>query len=382
MQNENGRIITHTNRQLVGKHSSEELIRKLRAKAENHFIEKIGKTKNFVSWREIGNTGWFLVKISDYDQKFKELSAIKVETFLFSVVVLVIFIVVSTLISYGITAPIKKLKRLINKVENGDLAVKSSFEGNDEIAELGRSFNQMILKLNELITKIKDEQRLKEEMQLELMQAQINPHFIFNTLNTIKWTAIINQATNTAELIEDFGRIIGTSIKGIDKLVTLKEELSNVRSYLNIQKARFNYPFQEMFQIPEDIYACKIPKFILQPLVENSITHGFGDQFEKGLNLKITAYQEEKRIIIEVKDDGCGISEEKLNQIMSEAWKNSNNRRFNGIGIYNVHKRIQLMFGKDFGLQVESRPGIGTTVKLILPLIAEEDSHDQSNDCR
>lgn len=381
MQNENGRIITHTNRQLVGTYSSAKLNSKLKLKTENHFIEKVGKTKNFVSWKEIGNTGWFLVKISDYDQKFKELSAIKIETFLFLIVVLVIYIIVTILISYGITVPIKKLKKLIHRVENGDLEAWSSFEGNDEIAELGRSFNQMILKVNELIKKIKEEQKLKEKLQLDLMQAQINPHFIFNTLNTIKWTAIINQATNTAKLIEDFGRIIGTCFKGIDKLITVDKELSNLKSYLNIQKARFNYPFREDVQIPRNIYSCMIPKLILQPLVENSITHGYGEHYEKCLNLLITAYQKEDKLIIIIQDDGCGISEAKLNQIMSKTWSNSDTQHFNGIGLFNVQKRIQLMFGEDFGLQVESQIGKGTTVKLVLPLIVEDDHYGQSDDC-
>ncbi|HYH04210.1 MAG TPA: sensor histidine kinase [Bacillota bacterium] len=381
MQNEDGQIITQTNRHLVGRYASRELIDKLKTRTENHFVQKDGKSRSFVSWREIGNTGWILIKISDYDLKLRELSAIKRETFIFIVVILLVFIMVTTLISYSITAPIKKLKRLIKRVEQGDFEANSSFYGNDEIAELGRSFNQMVLKINELITKIKDEQRLKEELQLELMQAQINPHFIFNTLNTIKWTAMINQATNTAQLIEDFGRIIGTSIKEMDKLITVREEIANVRSYLNIQKARFNYPLSDNIKIPENIAQCKIPKLILQPLVENSITHGYGNQYEKRITLTITAYQSEQHLIFEIEDDGCGISPEKLNQIVREIEEKSNARRTNGIGIYNVHKRIQLMFGEEFGLKIDIRINDGTTIKLILPFIPEEEAHDPSDDC-
>jgi len=381
--NSEGIIASHLDSSLVGKSIKDEpYIQAILAGGQNHFISEIGGKKKFVSYSPIGLTGWIVVKVSNYDTLFRDLLSIRNTNILYIFMISLIFIFVTSFIVISITRPLKKLRKSMKMVEEGNMDISVAVRGTDEVAQLGNSFNSMLLRINALIENIREKQKKEEELRLEVMQAQINPHFLFNTLNTIKWTAIISQAQNVANLIEALGRILEMSVKDINVLISVHDELENLKSYIQLQKARYNQRFIESIKIDKSLMDLKVPKLVLQPLVENSIIHGLSEERTDNLNIEISGKIFEDYLILTVHDDGVGIEPQKLLNILDDSQKNDHRNRFSRIGLQNVHKRIQLMFGEKYGLKIRSISGEGTDVEVRMPIITGDDLHGKGINSR
>jgi two-component system sensor histidine kinase YesM len=212
------------------------------------------------------------------------------------------------------------------------------------------------------------EQEAKRKSEMKALQAQINPHFLYNTLDSIVWMA----ETNNSEVVtmtEALARLFRITLSRGEDQITLEQELEHVRNYLIIQSLRYINKFDYELDAEESLLQNKVLKLILQPLVENSIYHGIKNKRQKG-HIRITARAEHGRLLILVQDDGIGMSPEKAATILQSA-ASDHKDRFSGIGVRNVHERIQLYYGPEYGLQFESKPGEGTTVKVWLPLPGE-----------
>ncbi|BCJ85594.1 sensor histidine kinase [Effusibacillus dendaii] len=205
-----------------------------------------------------------------------------------------------------------------------------------------------------------------QETQLRVLQSQINPHFLFNTLNTISRLAYLENAEQTQSVTYSLAKILRYSLRNIDQLVTLKEELEHVTNYLNIQQSRFRDRIQYEQTLELDVESVKIPILCIQPIIENAIVHGFEPQ-EGSVKLTLRAFTIGHKVVIEISDNGIGMSEENLVSIFSE--KETRGGHTTGIGIKNVHKRIQHCFGPDYGITaINSEMGAGTTVQITIPL--------------
>ena len=214
---------------------------------------------------------------------------------------------------------------------------------------------------------IKVNEKHKRIAEIKTLQAQINPHFLSNTLNTVKWLANAQKADNIETLVSSLIKLLHVSMGKGGDYISIREEIEYIRSYIQIQEFRYFDKFEVIFNIEEDILDYKILKFILQPIIENSIIHGIGPMDQKGL-ISVKAYKSEEELFFSVTDNGAGICDDKIEQVLKS---NGSSSTFSRIGIYNVNERIKLNFGEQYGLNIQSVEGLYTSVEIILPIIKE-----------
>ena len=267
---------------------------------------------------------------------------------------------VSYLISKRITEPVRSLSRTMAKVREGDLTARAEVSGNDEISGLSESFNEMTGRIAELMEKFEREQTEKRESVLWALKAQINPHFLYNTLDSIIWMAEAGQNEDVVEMTSALAKMLRASIGRDGERATLGLELENVRNYLRIQQYRYKSKLRYEIDVPENLYNRRVEHLMLQPLVENAIYHGIRSRKEGGL---VTIFAEERgeNLVITVEDNGAGMTQERIREVMDR------DREIGSMGVRNVDNRIKLTFGSEYGLKIESQPGAGTRVILTLP---------------
>ena len=283
------------------------------------------------------------------------------------VVVLVITWTLVIVISDSISKPLQHLCELTKQVGSGDFSMQKINGSGDEVATLESSFNTMVGKIEELVANVRCEQVNLRRTELKLLQAQINPHFLYNTLDTIIWMAEDGQSEEVVEIVgalSDFFRV--SLSKGRD-YITLKEEESHVKSYLQIQQFRYADILEYEIDIPEELGEYNILKLTLQPIVENAIYHGVKQKRGKS-KIMIHGSYKENHILLTVEDNGIGIQEEKLKQIRLHLEKENPEITDRGFGLANVNARIRLNYGKEYGLSIDSTYGAGTKVSMILPV--------------
>jgi two-component system, sensor histidine kinase YesM len=273
-------------------------------------------------------------------------------------------VVISHMLVRRLTKPLNTIVHTMNKVQNGDTDARVDVHNDDEFGYIGRSLNTMLDRLNELFATNLEKQNRLRLAELKSLYSQINPHFLYNTLDSIKWLAKLNGVNDIVLIVSQLGKLLKYSIRNQKESVQISEEIGLVGSYLSIQKVRYGDKFDVSIQVSDEIMDCYVPKFIIQPIVENAIIHGIEDKIGKA-HLAIRGWREENRIIFEVEDNGVGISEEKLNHIMQSAHAKSLDS--DSIGIANVDKRIKLYYGEDYGLNIQSKENIGTITRITMP---------------
>jgi len=290
--------------------------------------------------------------------------------------------VVILLISYTFTRPIGKLMTAMKEIEKGDFKIQVVNKSRDEIGRLTESFNFMVSKIDHLVKEVYQEKIAQKNAELEALQAQINPHFLYNTLDSINWMLMDIGADDISDVVVSLGDILKYSIHGKDVLVPLNEEVQYIESYLCIQKNRLEDRLCTSMEIQKEARACMVPKLILQPMVENAILHGI-EPMKDGGRVRITAGLEQQNLLITIEDNGPGMAPEELEQCRAAVYSESG--ATDSIGMRNVHRRLRLHFGEEYGLAIESRYQEGTIVTLRMPgtrLSAEqEQGTDGHSDC-
>jgi two-component system sensor histidine kinase YesM len=257
------------------------------------------------------------------------------------------------------STPIIELVKGMKRVSRGDFSARVSAVGNDEFGLLGSGFNQMTERIEKLLQSVKEEQRRFRIAESKALQAQINPHFIYNTLDLIKWSAKMNETAQVSTIVTQLGRLLRGVIHVKREKVSVREELELVDSYLNIQKIRFSDRLFFHFRIDPDIMEATIPRFTIHPLVENAIVHGFENKNGK-MFLVVSGYIRDGNLVFEIIDNGIGMTPETIERIFSE-------RNGDSTGILNVHKRIQLYYGESYGIRISSEPDKGSVVTVVMP---------------
>jgi sensor histidine kinase YesM len=276
----------------------------------------------------------------------------------------------------GITRPILALSLAAKKIAQGNYDNPVEIESNDEISFLGRTFNHMRINIKHSITEIQHNAQLENDLQehklrlkeneLKSLQSQINPHFLFNTLNILAKKAYLEGAEETSDLISSVAGLLRYNLKRLDSPVTLRDELRILDEYLIIQKARFMDRVQVRKEVDENCLGIHIPNLSLQPFVENAFIHAI-EPSEKGGCIIIRTFRQENAVIVEIADDGIGIVEERLDSILEDSDEGKKKGHSTGIGIGNVVHRLRLFYGVKDVVQITSSPGVGTCVRLILP---------------
>lgn len=333
-------------------------------------VEILG-AENSVTFLET-RFGWKVLMLTPIDSIRSNLMALNrgaIAITIFSV----LFIILSLLlVERQIVKPIIYLSGLMNAARKGNLAIRSKLDNHDEIGTLSDGFNEMLADFNNMIEKIHADEVLKKKLEFEVLEAQINPHFLYNTLNSIRWMAEMNHETKVGDSIVSLVRMMEyTSKRNKDKFVTLGQELQYMKEYIYLQSMRYWNRFEVVFDVDEKYQDYQMLKFTLQPIIENSILHGLNDNKEK-LLITISCQETEENFIIVIRDNGIGINREVLNRINGHLPDQEKDRLTSGIGLYNVNNRIKLEFGEHYGLNISSVQGKGTDVRIVLPLANRE----------
>lgn len=273
----------------------------------------------------------------------------------------ILCLIISTVFSAYMANPVNELSKAIEKMESGNLNISVKSKRKDELGRLSVQFDEMASKLKNYMELQVRQQKELNDSNIAMMQAQLNPHFLYNTLDTIKWVAKLNKVPQISKMAADLALILRMSISE-QPFITIKQELDLVEKYVEIQQIRFGGNFTCDFELPMELEDAIVPKLIIQPIVENALIHGLKEQ-EKG-HIFVNIYESKGNLKIEVSDDGCGIDEKICEKI------NSRNREdFKGhIGFYNVDTIIKLHYGEEYGIKVENLPTGGTKVHLTLPV--------------
>ena len=281
------------------------------------------------------------------------------------VAVLLLIVFISHYIPLSISRPITELVEVTQQVSQGNLQVRSHVNTGVEAKQLSESLNTMIDKINELLEQVKKEQIRIRKAEFELLQAQINPHFLYNTLDTIIWLAESDEQKQVVHMVESLSDFFRTSLNQGKDIISIKEEIQHVRSYLEIQQMRYQDILEYEINVPEEFHQNMIPKITVQPLVENALYHGIKNKRGKG-KITVRGYREGSFFILEVQDNGIGMQPERLEQVRN-ALVHKQFVESKVYGLYNVNERIRLNCGEEYGLRISSTYQEGTTVKIFLP---------------
>ena len=320
--------------------------------------------KYLVTRTDMKTTGWTLVSMVPYKSVMAETMAISGVMILAVAITLIVTLLLLNRILTGVVKPLKKLEKYMVQVNPDNMDQRMEILTDDEIGHLSMKFNQMMDRIRNLKEQVIEEQEDKRKYELQALQAQINPHFLYNTLDSIIWMAETNDS-NIVAMTEALAKLFRISLNKGNEEISLERELEHVKNYLIIQSMRYADKFTYEISVDPGVERCRTIKLILQPIVENCIYHGIKKKRGTG-KITIRAYRREQNLIIEVSDDGCGMPKEICRKILSDEIE-SENVSGSGIGVKNVNERIQLRFGKKYGLSYSSEEGVGTTVTYVLP---------------
>jgi len=274
------------------------------------------------------------------------------------------------IIERQIVFPVVRLNEKIKEVRAGNWRIALDAPRGDEIGQLSRSFDSMVQNLNRHVQEIREAEGSKRELEIRLLQSRMNPHFIRNTLNTIRWMAQIRGARSIAGAITSFTKMLNYLLVSSDELASVHEEIEYIEQYLYLQKIRYQNKLNVSFTVDEAILDQRIPRLILQPIVENSILHGIAPKKKQG-KIAIRGFSDGGRLLFQIEDDGSGMDAELLDKVQSKLKAPARSIDGHGLGLTNVQRRIRYYFGRGFGVCIESARGRGTRVTIRLPLVAE-----------
>lgn len=360
-----GEIIWHPKFELIASGRVKENNLVAATYSDGSIEEEFNNTARTVVIKTVGYTGWKLVGV--IKGTGISLNTIKTRLFIVFVIFLIVFIVVfiNSYISFRVTDPIRELEKSVKKLEEGNLDADIYMGGSYEIQHLGKSVQDMKYRIKGLMQDIVTEHEEKRKSEFDSLQAQINPHFLYNTLDVIVWQIENEKQSEAVHTVTALARFFRLSLGKGKNIVTVKAEIDHVKNYLMIQHMRFKNKFDYEFEVDEDVLELSSLKLMLQPLVENAIYHGMEFMDGDGL-IKISTWREADELYLSVTDNGLGMTEDKVSLVL-EGKSNSGNGRGSGIGVKNVNERIKLYFGEDYGLKIDSEPDVGTTIIIYLP---------------
>jgi two-component system sensor histidine kinase YesM len=315
--------------------------------------------------------GWKFIRIIDAKNVTADTRKMQAYFNIVFIVSIVISILFSFYVSAILTRPVQQLYNTCKSIESGDLSTRVHIKTNDELGQLGHTFNLIMDQINANFEKELVEQKRENELRLEVLQAQINPHFLYNTLDSIKFLATFQEVHNIASMCQDLIRLLKYNLSA-QNTAKLREEVESIQNYAGIQKYRYGDIFELKTEIAEGTEQCVISRFILQPLVENAIIHGF-DDIESGGEIMVRSFFEDSSLCLEVIDNGRGMDEKtlkNLNRAESPAL-NGRGAKTGGVrvGIANIRERIKIQFNGEAALVFESMPGAGARARLMFPAV-------------
>lgn len=362
------KLISFPSSEKISKEEFSQNFDEVKEKVFGTFISDYDGVKKLTIIYPVRYTGWRLVGVIDLSASLKQ-SVVFRDTIIASLVVIIIYaIIISTHIASYLSSPIKQLESIMRHVQNGNFDIVVPITGSQETQSLSKSFEKMLFKIKSLMEDLKKTESIKRQRELDALQAKINPHFLYNTLESVVWLAEEGDNKGVVKQVTSLATLFRVSIAKGKDIITIQEELTHVKSYLEIQSIRYKDKFDYKFIVPEELKHCPTTKLIVQPIVENSIYHGLKYIEDDGhIIIKVEAVGEDK-IAIKVIDNGAGMDEKTVNALLDP--NGDIKRSGNGIGIININERLKLVYGEEYGLSVESETEEGTTVTILIPRLA------------
>jgi two-component system, sensor histidine kinase YesM len=359
-----GDIVYHPQQQLINVGLKDENIEEVLRRVFGKYIDNFNGETRLITIDTVNYCRWRIVGVAYMD----EVAVIKDNIRHYSLWIFAVgslfLILISSFISAKISLPIKKLEKSMKLVEKGQFDINIDIKGEAEVAQLSRTFNLMVSRIKDLMHQIVVEQEAKRKSEINALQSQINPHFLYNTLDSIVWMAEHEKNQDVITMTTALAKLFRISISRGKNVITVKEEIEHVTNYLIIQKKRYKNKFQFIIEVEEEVLKCKTLKLVLQPIVENAIYHGIEYMVDEGL-IKICASIESGKLLYIVSDNGLGMSREVLDNLLIYE---TEMKQGSGVGVKNVHERIQLSYGREYGLEIESELEVGTIIKIWMPL--------------
>ena len=368
MISSNGDLIYHPRMQMIETGQMSENTVMATDYRDGSFRERYEGEWREVSVKSVGYTGWKLLSVTP--EKGLPLNNLKIQLFGVFVIgaFLLVLILTNNFISSRITTPIQKLEKSVNAIEAGDLDTEVYQGGSYEIRHLGRSIGEMAKRIKTLMEDIVAEHESKRKSEFDILQSQINPHFLYNTLDIIVWMIENEQKQDAVRIVTALARFFRISLSKGKSIITVRDELEHVRNYLMIQQTRFKNKFVYTIDAEDGVMELVSLKLMLQPLVENAIYHGMEFMDGDG-EICVKVYREDAELWFRISDNGLGMTEEQTRSLLDEQ-NHISSKRGSGIGVKNVNERIRLYFGESYGLAIWSEPEEGTVITIHLPALA------------
>ncbi|WP_449601827.1 sensor histidine kinase [Paenibacillus sp. Marseille-Q9583] len=367
-----GNIVYHPQQQLIYAGLKYENVEPVLEYAYRSYLDESTGEKRFITVRTLEQTGWKIVGVAYYDEIVTTKRDLNTFLSWFLAVVILCVIIVSVFLSARIARPIRKLERTLQQVGEGDLNTRIDVSGAYEVEQLSKRFNLMLQRIRQLMDQIIYEQETKRKGELEVLQSQINPHFLYNTLNSVIRLAERGKTEEVVTMIQSLSKFFRISLSKGNNMITVQEELDHIRHYLVIQSFRFKNKFRYEIIAQDEVLQCQTIKLILQPIVENALYHGIEMMPDEGF-ISIQAELKDNLVIIRISDNGLGMSKETMKVILTGGSKSMSG---SGVGVRNVNERIELYYGREYGLSFESEIEEGTTVTLIFPALAKGEGNE------
>ena len=371
-----GNIIYHPQLQMIYVGLKEENIKSALSRQAGSYYDDFQGERRIMTIKDMSYTGWKIVGISYMDELVENKRYFNNSIFIIVLFGIAFEVVASLFISAKITQPIKMLEKQMKKVESGDFDISVEVKGEDEVKRLSKAFNLMIVRIRQLMEQSIREQEEIRRSELKALQAQISPHFLYNTLDSIVWMNENHHYEGVTNMVVALAKFFRISISKGNEIIDVGDEIEHARSYLVIQQIRYKNKFDFSIKAEPQIYAHKTLKLILQPIIENAIYHGINNLQEKG-QIEINVAIEDGNILFQVIDNGYGIKPELLKEILN---REPNSLHSSGVGLKNVNERIKLCYGSKYGIELISEMDVGTTVNIRIPLMETKDGgiHEQN----
>lgn len=367
LMDSNGELIYHPKQKLIYMDLYQENNLAAAEYEDGSRQEEFGGEKRLVTVKTISYTGWKIVSVVPMSSFDMGISGMRLFVILLIALSILMIILLNQLVSARIAKPLQKLNDSVRDWESGNMNPDIYVGGSLEVEHLGKTLRSTVGQIQELMHDILVEQEEKRKSELDALQSQINPHFLYNTLDSIVWMIEGERYEEAVFMITQLASLFRISLSRGKTIISIEDEVKHARNYMNIQKVRYKNIFSVDFQIDEEILHCCTVKLVIQPLLENAIYYGVECMDGDG-EIRVVGYKREHDVYIEVQDNGLGMPKETVEALLKE--NNRIRKRGSGVGLLNVHNRIRLRFGSTYGLEIESQPDEGTTVRIHLPDIA------------
>ena len=366
LMDQNGEIIYHPKQDLIALNIYKENNSEAVSYEDNTCEEIFNGEERLVTLKTVGYTGWKLVNVVPREAFSIGMEGTRYLAILLVLLSLLAVIVLNQLVSRRITKPLRKLNESVKEWESGNMEPDIYVGGSMEVEHLGRTLRSTVEQVQQLMKDVVVEQEEKRKSALDALQSQINPHFLYNTLDSIVWMITGEKYDEAVFMITELASLFRISLSKGRTIIRLEDEVKHARNYMNIQKVRYKNAFEVEFLIEPDIMQCCTVKLIMQPILENAIYYGMEYMDGEG-QITVKGYRSGENVFVEIQDNGLGMPEEEAAKLLVEGQRER--KRGSGVGLINVHSRIALRFGAAYGLQIESHPDEGMLVKIHLPYI-------------